>query len=150
MAGRVLRESGQQFAAVPLMQQGDQVRVMLLTSRGTKRWVLPKGWAEQDLTGPEVAAKEAFEEGGLVGKVQLDSLGTYSYLKEMPQAQAVPCQVEVFAMWVDQQLDEWPERAQRVRQWFSLSEAAEKVQESGLRLLLERLAEQYRLQQPSI
>jgi 8-oxo-dGTP pyrophosphatase MutT (NUDIX family) len=150
MAGRVLRESGQQFAAVPLMQQGDQVHVMLLTSRGTKRWVLPKGWAEQDLTGPEVAAKEAFEEGGLVGKVQLDSLGTYSYLKEMPQAQAVPCQVEVFAMWVDQQLDEWPERAQRVRQWFSLSEAAEKVQESGLRLLLERLAEQYRLQQPSI
>jgi len=149
MAGRVLRKSGQQFAAVPLAQPGDQVWIMLLTSRGTGRWVLPKGWAEQDLTGPEVAAKEAFEEAGLMGEVQPDSLGTYRYLKEMPQAQAVPCQVEVFAMWVDQQLDDWPERAQRVRQWFPLSEAATKVQEDDLRLLLEGLAKQRRLQRPS-
>jgi 8-oxo-dGTP pyrophosphatase MutT (NUDIX family) len=149
MAGRVLRESGQQFAAAPLTQQGDQIRVMLLTSRGTGRWVLPKGWAEQDLTGPEVAAKEAFEEAGLVGEVQPESLGTYSYLKERPQAPPQPCRVEVFTMWVDRQLDDWPERAQRVRRWFSLTEASEKVQEDDLRLLLQNLASQHRLQRPS-
>jgi 8-oxo-dGTP pyrophosphatase MutT (NUDIX family) len=122
---------------------------MLLTSRGTGRWVLPKGWAEQDLTGPEVAAKEAFEEAGLVGEVQPDSLGTYSYLKEMPQAQATACRVEVFAMWVDRQLDDWPERAQQARCWFSPTEAAEKVQEDDLRRLLEGLANQHRLQRPA-
>lgn len=143
MAGRVLRESGQQFAAVPLIRQGDEVRVLLLTSRGTGRWVLPKGWAERGLTGREVAAKEAFEEAGLVGEVGPEALGSYSYLKEMVKAPAVPCRVEVFALWVDQQLVDWPEREQRVRQWFSLPEAARKVHEDELRLLLERLAEQY-------
>jgi hypothetical protein len=85
-----------------------------------------------------------------VGEVQPDSLGTYSYLKEMPQAQAVRCRVEVFAMWVDEQLDDWPERAQRTRRWFPLSEAAEKVQEDDLRLLLERLAKQHGSRGPSI
>lgn len=143
MAGRVLRESGQQFAALPLIRQGKQIRVLLLTSRGTGRWVLPKGWAEQDLTGVEVAAKEAFEEAGLVGELQPQSIGTYGYLKEMPQTGAVSCRVEVFAMWVDQQLDDWPERTERVRQWFSLLEAAGKVQEDELRLLLEDLGKKH-------
>jgi 8-oxo-dGTP pyrophosphatase MutT (NUDIX family) len=143
MPGRVLREGGKQFAAVPLMQEGTQVRVMLLTSRGTGRWVLPKGWAEQGLTGPEVAAKEAFEEAGLIGVVQPESLGAYLYEKSMPQDRTVPCRVEVFVLWVSQQLDDWPERAQRVRQWFSLSEAAGKVNESDLCLLFKRLAKQY-------
>ena len=143
MPGRVLRGSGQQFAAVPLKRQGSEIRVLLLTSRGTGRWVLPKGWAERGLTGPEVAAKEAFEEAGLVGEVQPNSLGTYSYDKSMTQDQSVPCRVEVFTLWVDQQLDEWPERAQRIRQWFSLSEAGGKVHEADLRVILEKLAKQY-------
>jgi ADP-ribose pyrophosphatase YjhB (NUDIX family) len=104
MPGRVIRESGQQFAALPLMRQGKQVWVVSLTSRGTGRWVLPKGWAEQDLTEAEVAAKEALQEAGFVGELQPHAVGTYSYLKKMPQTQAVPGRVEVFAMWVDQQL----------------------------------------------
>ena len=150
MPGRVLRESGQQFAAVPLRRQGDEVRVLLLTSRGTGRWVLPKGWAEEGLTGPEVAAKEAFEEAGLVGEVQPDPVGAYSYAKALPRERVVPCRVEVFALWVSQQLGDWPEREQRVRQWFSLSEAAGKVHEDDLRLLLDRLAAQYGAERHSI
>lgn len=98
MARRALRGSGQQFAALPLMRQGKEDQVILRTSRGTKRWVLPKGWAEQDLTGAEVAAKEALGEAGLMGELQPHAIGTYSCLKEMPQIQAVPCQVEVFIM----------------------------------------------------
>jgi 8-oxo-dGTP pyrophosphatase MutT (NUDIX family) len=125
------------------MRQGDQVQVLLLTSRGTGRWVLPKGWAEEDLTGPEVAAKEAFEEAGLLGDVRPCSLGSYHYLKEMSEDPPVHCRVEVFAMWVHQSLEDWPERPQRTRQWFSLLEAAPRVQEDGLRILLQRLAEQH-------
>ncbi|MCR0985718.1 NUDIX hydrolase [Roseomonas populi] len=135
---------------MPLRRQEGEVRVLLLTSRGTGRWVLPKGWAEEGLTGAEVAAKEAFEEAGLVGEVQPDPLGVYSYVKAMPQEQVMPCRVEVFALWVGQQLGDWPEREQRVRRWFSLSEAAGKVHEDDLRLLLERLAAQYGAERPSV
>ncbi|MFC0389497.1 NUDIX hydrolase [Muricoccus vinaceus] len=140
MPGKVLRGGGLQFAAVPLRQDGYRLRVMLLTSRDTGRWVLPKGWAEQGLTGPEVAAKEAFEEAGLRGEVQAGPFGTYRYRKCMSRGRVIPCRVEVFAMWVDQVLEDWPERSQRAREWFSPREAARKVQEDGLRLLLEGLA----------
>ncbi len=122
------------------MRQEGQVCVMLVTSRGTGRWVLPKGWAEEKLSGPEVAAKEAFEEAGILGTVKPVVLGTYSYLKQMPKDRTVTCKVDVIAMSTDRLLEDWPEREQRIRQWFSLSEAAEKVQEGDLSLLLRRLA----------
>lgn len=58
------RRKGKQFAALPYTEQNGEMLVMLVTSRETCRWVLPKGWAEKDLSGPELAAKEAFEEAG--------------------------------------------------------------------------------------
>ena len=59
---------GRQFAALPFSPREGETMVMLVTSRETHRWILPKGWAEKRLTGPELAAKEAFEEAGLVGE----------------------------------------------------------------------------------
>lgn len=58
------RRKGKQFATLPYTEQNGEMLVMLVTSRETCRWVLPKGWAEKDLSGPELAAKEAFEEAG--------------------------------------------------------------------------------------
>ncbi len=114
--------------------------VMLVTSRETHRWVLPKGWAEKRLTGPELAAKEAFEEAGLVGEVAPEPVGSYVYLKRLPGGRALACDVDVFPMRVERLLDDWPERRQRERRWFTLAGAAMAVEEGGLVALLLRLA----------
>ena len=132
--------SGRQYAAMPLVQEQGATRVVLVTSRDTGRWVLPKGWAERRLSGAELAAKEAFEEAGLVGAVQAQSLGTYGYLKRLPRNAAMACRVEVFSMRVDTMLEDWPEREQRQRRSFTLAEAAETVAEAELQDLLRALA----------
>ena len=109
---------------------------MLITSRQTGRWVLPKGWAKRQLTGPELAALEAFEEAGLVGTIAEQAIGAYSYLKRLADGSAVHCEVDVFPMQVVELLDDWPEREQRQRRWFTLEEAAELVHEADLTMLL--------------
>jgi 8-oxo-dGTP pyrophosphatase MutT (NUDIX family) len=136
------RSRGQrrQCAALPLGPTAGDRMVLLVTSRETRRWVLPKGWAEKRLTGPELAAKEAFEEAGLLGEVAPQPVGSYSYLKRLPDGSAVPCDVDVFPMRVGQLLDDWPERDQRERRWFTLAQAALAVEESELVTLFLRLA----------
>jgi 8-oxo-dGTP pyrophosphatase MutT (NUDIX family) len=132
--------SGQQFAALPLAVREGETMVMLVTSRETRRWVLPKGWAEARLAPHELAAKEAFEEAGLVGEVEHQAVGSYIYEKRLPGGRSVPCEVGVFPLWVERQLEDWPERRQRETRWFTLGQAALAVDEGGLVTLLLRLA----------
>jgi 8-oxo-dGTP pyrophosphatase MutT (NUDIX family) len=113
---------------------------MLVTSRETGRWVLPKGWAEKALNGPQLAAKEAYEEAGILGEVGAAPVGSYEYVKRLPKGKTRDCAVDVFPMRVDHLLDEWPERKQRKRQWFTLAQAAMAVDEGDLVTLLLRLA----------
>ena len=113
---------------------------MLVTSRDTRRWVLPKGWAEPELASHEAAAKEAFEEAGLVGEVEPEPVGRYSYEKRLRGGRSVPCEVRVFPLWVERQLEDWPERGQREARWFTLGQAALAVDEGDLVTLLLRLA----------
>jgi 8-oxo-dGTP pyrophosphatase MutT (NUDIX family) len=131
---------GHQYAALPFTERDGETIVLLVTSRETHRWVLPKGWAEKGLTGSELVAKEAFEEAGLVGEVAEEPIGSYTYLKRLPNDRTVSCQVDVFAMRVNRLLDDWPERGQRQRQWFTLAQAAMEVEEGDLVTMLLRLA----------
>ena len=129
-----------QYAALPFAPAGDDIMVMLVTSRETRRWVLPKGWAERKLTGPEVAAKEALEEAGLIGMIADHPIGSYSYSKRLHNGTLRPCNVDVFPMRVDRLLDDWPERKERERRWFALAQAAMAVEEGELVTLLLGLA----------
>jgi 8-oxo-dGTP pyrophosphatase MutT (NUDIX family) len=113
--------------------------VMLVTSRERGRWVLPKGWTKKRLTGAQLAALEAYEEAGLIGKVTRRSIGSYNYLKRMGDGSIVACDVDVFPMKVSELLDDWPERSQRQRRWFTLNEAADAVEEPDLAILLRGL-----------
>ena len=133
------RRKGRQFAALPLVKGDGETRVMLITSRDTRRWVLPKGWAEKGLTGAQLAAKEAFEEAGIVGEVAAHPVGVYSYVKALPKGLTVECTVAVFPMRVDRLLDDWPERHQRRREWFTLPRAAMAVDDGELVTLLLRM-----------
>jgi 8-oxo-dGTP pyrophosphatase MutT (NUDIX family) len=123
-----------QFAALPFMiQEGDRRRVMLMTSRETGRWVIPKGWPMPGRKPHQVAAQEAFEEAGLIGKmVSKKPVGRYHYTKLLSPELPMLCEVLVFLFHVEIQLDDWPEKHQRETRWFEPREAAALVDEGGL------------------
>ena len=128
-----------QVAALPVRIDSDGVlRVMLVTSRGTRRYVIPKGWPWPGLKEHKAAAKEAREEAGIVGKMKKKSIGAYSYSKQLADGE-VPGRVRVFLMAVRELLDIWPEQDQRVRAWFTLAEAAQVVDEPELADIIRRL-----------
>ena len=132
--------AGQQYAALPLAVRGGEPKVMLVTSRETKRWVLPKGWAERGLAPHEVAAREALEEAGLVGAVERQAVGSYHYEKRLADGSSVACEVAVYPLWVERQVEKWAERGQRKTKWFTLAQAAMAVEEGDLITLLLSLA----------
>lgn len=131
-----------QYGALPYKIAGaDGVQVMLVTSRETKRWVIPKGWPMKDRK-PHVAAKlEAFEEAGVKGRIGKRPIGAYFYHKRLKSDATVSCKVEVFPLKVRKEHEEWPERAEREGRWFSPDEAADVVQEEELRAIIRRLPE---------
>ena len=130
---------GQQYAALPITEVEGRIRVLLVTSRETRRWVIPKGWAEESLAPSALAAKEAFEEAGAIGEVSLKPIGTFSYSKRLKDGSRLICQVGVFQMMVVHLLEDWPERRERERKWFMPADAAKLVAEAGLADLLRTL-----------
>jgi ADP-ribose pyrophosphatase YjhB (NUDIX family) len=129
-----------QYAALPYRRRaGGGIEVMLITSRETKRWVIPKGWPAPGLAPHHSAKKEAMEEGGIIGRIGEHSVGFYHYTKVVPGAD-VPCKVEVFLLEVEEQLVSWPEEGQRLIRWFELQEAGEAVQEPELSAIIRNLA----------
>src|ERR1700712_1790195 len=122
-----------QFAALPwrISERGTR-QVLLLTSRETHRWVIPKGWPMKKRKPAEVASQEAYEEAGLIGKiVGKRPVGNFHYSKQLPKGEVL-CQVQVFLFRVERQLDDWPEKSQRETKWFDAEEAADMVDEGGL------------------
>ena len=129
-----------QVAALPLMLGDDGApRVLLLTSRETRRWVIPKGWPMRGRKPYEAAAREALEEAGVTGHTRKKPIGSYRYFKRLA-GHFDWCQVDVYPLWVDKQLKSWRERGQREARWFTIEEAAELVLEPGLVALLRELA----------
>lgn len=117
----------------------NRVQVLLITSRDTGRWIIPKGWLMNGKTPSEAAAREAWEEAGVTGTVSPELLGVYAYDKIRDPNDALPCIVTVFALRAAKLFDKFPERGQRRRKWFDASKAARKVAEPELRGLLENL-----------
>ena len=128
---------GEQIAALPMRRDDKgRVRVLMVTSRDSGRWVMPKGW-EMDGKKPWRAAEiEALEEAGAKGFIARESIGTYRYPKVMADGRIVPCHVRVYPMIVEKLLRDWKERKQRKRKWFSPKAAAKRVAEQELSDLL--------------
>ncbi|VDC31662.1 NUDIX hydrolase [Pseudogemmobacter humi] len=129
--------SGRQFAA--LCWRADSTggrQILLITSRDTGRWILPKGWPMKGLSPSEAAAQEAWEEAGVTGEAEPEAFGRYSYDKLLRRADALPCEVQVFPLQVQGLAGNFPERRQRRRKWFSPEKAARKVAEPELRDLI--------------
>lgn len=121
-----------QIAALCWRKKRGGIEVLLITSRETGRWVIPKGWPMDGRQSHEAAAIEAWEEAGVQGLVQEKSLGVFGYHKLYPDKAAVLCEVEVFPLRVAKLLAKFPERSERRRKWFSTKKAAKSVHEEGL------------------
>lgn len=128
-----------QYAALPWRQNGGAREVLLISSRDTGRWVIPKGWPIKGLSPAETAAREAYEEAGLGGQISKKPIGEFHYDKRMKDGTIRPCRVEVFALEKMIQHPEWPEQGQRTLQWFSVPEAAEAVREPELKQIIRKL-----------
>ncbi len=120
-----------QSGVIPVVRGAEGPRIALVTSRGSGRWVIPKGIVEPELTAAQSAAEEAWEEAGLRGTVLEPVLGTYEY----PKWGGV-CTVEVFAMNVEECVPDWPEAAERRREFVPPEEAADRLREPDLAALI--------------
>ena len=128
-----------QFGAAPFRYGEDgQVEVLLVTTRETRRWMVPKGWPIKKLGPLGTAMQEAYEEAGVRGDGR-PSIGTFDYLKVMRKGPNQICEVELFGLLVVEELDDWPEKAERDRRWFSAEDAAAAVEEAPLKAILAEL-----------
>ena len=121
----------EQSGVIPYRIMDGKMEVMLITSSGSKRWVIPKGLIEPDMTPEDSAAKEAWEEAGVLGKVFPALIGTYEYYKS-----GCTWQVDVFLLQVETVVENWPEAYKRKRQWVSIPKAIKRVDEPELKLIL--------------
>jgi uncharacterized protein len=130
-----------QCAALPFQDVASRRRVLLITSLGTRRWILPKGNIEPGLTVRESAEFEAFEEAGVMGTLHHASLGSYTYEKTDGDEETLH-HVKVFPFEVTQVLDEYPHHTKREREWMDPADAVEAVDEPDLKELITRFAVQ--------
>jgi 8-oxo-dGTP pyrophosphatase MutT (NUDIX family) len=130
-----------QIAALCWRMHKGHVEVLLITSRETGRWVIPKGWPMDGLSAAAAAAREAWEEAGVEGEISDIALGKYIYDKIMP-SKVLCCSVDVFPLRVKELKSKFPEAKMRRRAWHRASEAAHMVAEPELHDLLTLVAEQ--------
>ena len=125
-----------QFAAVCYRVKNDKVQILLVTSRGSGRWIVPKGWPMDGKTPGETAAQEAWEEAGVMGRAEERPLGLYSYSKVLDGAYDLPCAVMAYPVRVKSLVRDYPEAGQRKRKWMSRKKAARLVEEPELARIL--------------
>ena len=130
------RNARSQFGALCYRITDGKIQVLLITSRRTQRWVLPKGWPENGMTPGESAANEAMEEAGVTGKLNERPLGVYYYEKTVKNGKNYPCIVTIYELKVQKTWADYQEKSERRRKWFSQKGAAKRVLEPDLALLI--------------
>jgi 8-oxo-dGTP pyrophosphatase MutT (NUDIX family) len=131
-----------QYGALPYrFNQDAALEVLLVTTRGTRRWIIPKGWPIKGLRPAKSAAREAFEEAGVTGRISAKPVGLFTYDKLVDEAGAqTTCEVKVYPLLVKRQSEVWPESQQRTTQWVEPSRAIAMIKEPDLKKILASFA----------
>lgn len=128
------RPKALQMAALCHRGEGKKREYLLVTSRDTGRWIIPKGWPIRGLNSSETAMREAWEEAGVKdGEVADAPIGSYSYNKKRANGFEVPVKALVYSVAVNNLAEEFPESHERRRKWVSADKAASLVNETGLK-----------------
>ncbi|MBB5574559.1 NUDIX hydrolase [Rhizobium sp. BR 318] len=128
----------EQYAAICYRRNRElgAAEVLVVTSRESGRWVMPKGWPIKGKKPYEVAEIEAFEEAGVRGKIKKKPFGYFTYLKQLADDNRVPCIVQLHLLEVERSCENFREKGQRLTEWVSFIEAAGRVREPELKGLL--------------
>ncbi len=126
-----------QSAVIPYRKRNGKIEILLITSRNKKRWIIPKGIIEPDLSSQKSAAKEAMEEAGVTGKVEKQIIATYKYKKWDGV-----CEVQVYAMPVKEISNDWEESFRR-RKWIDLNNFKKYVKDKNLIKVLTKFKDKY-------
>ncbi len=121
--------------AIPVRRTSEGVEVLLITSRSTRRWVIPKGMIESDQSPRQTASAEALEEAGVSGSLPSEPMGRYEH-----QKRSGGVVVEVFLLEVETVHEKWDESDERTRLWFSVEEAATLVEDEDLSKMIRQVA----------
>lgn len=131
-----------QVAAAAFRGTGDGTEILLITSRDTGRWIVPKGWIEPGEDGATAAIREAWEEAGVIAELAADApVSRYRYVKQGGRRGDAVCDVEVYLIRALSEQDRWPEKAMRTRQWFPLAAAIDLINEAGLKAVIRDAAQ---------
>ncbi len=131
------RPAALQVAALCYRERDGNTEVLLISSRDTGRWIIPKGWPMDGLDAAEAAAQEAWEEAGVRPKSKsVQSIGSFEYVKRLNSGTPLPCTTLVFPFEVQELANDFPEKGERSRQWLAPAKAAEIVSDAGLAKIL--------------
>ncbi|MBN3869756.1 NUDIX hydrolase [Nostoc sp. JL33] len=124
---KVLKQSG----VIPYRVNNGKIEILLITTRNFQDWVIPKGDIPNGMSPPDSAAKEAWEEAGVIGQVDANELGTYKYRKR-----GKSYRVKMYLLPVDMLSEDYPEASKRKRQWVEVSKAIRRVKFNSLKRIL--------------
>jgi 8-oxo-dGTP pyrophosphatase MutT (NUDIX family) len=122
----------------------NDLEVLLITTRESHRWAIPKGWPMDGKSPHQAAKQEALEEAGVSGKVSKRVFGHFTYMKCLSDGERVPCMVEVHLLRTEYAVAAYKERGQREILWCTCFEAAIKVGEPELKGLFRLLYDRHR------
>ena len=125
-----------QFAALCFKVKKKELEFLLVTSRGSGRWTLPKGWPIDGLTPAQTASREAFEEAGVEGKPLEICIGFYHYNKSIGSKGMLPCIAAVYPVRVTGLFKKFPEHSERQRIWLKREKAADTVDDLALKKMI--------------
>jgi 8-oxo-dGTP pyrophosphatase MutT (NUDIX family) len=131
-----------QYGALPYRFTPEAtLEILVVTTRRTRRWIIPKGWPIKGLRPPKAAAREAFEEAGVTGRIGVKPVGAFTYEKVLDEAGVqATCEVKVYPLLVKRQLEVFPESEQRVLQWVDPAKAITLIKDPGLKKLVKVFA----------
>ena len=131
-SGEVLSQIG----ALCVKGKKTRTRVLMITTRDSGRWIIPKGWPIEGLQSHQVAEREAWEEAGVTGSADEKPMGYFTYLKGMGDGRRIPSVVALHRLVVESAEKRFPEKGQRLLEWLSPAAAAERVENQELKSLI--------------
>ncbi|MEA5570850.1 NUDIX hydrolase [Calothrix sp. UHCC 0171] len=126
---KVLKQSG----VVPYRVNNGSLEVLLITTRDRQSWVIPKGGIVNKMTPHDSAAKEAWEEAGVIGQVNSSEIGSYKYRKN-----GKTYHVKMYTLPVERESYQFPEAGKRFKQWVKAHEVGKHVKKSSLKRILKQ------------
>jgi 8-oxo-dGTP pyrophosphatase MutT (NUDIX family) len=134
--GRKVSKVFKQSGVIPYRVRNGRVEILLITTRDRQRWVIPKGGIVSGMTPPASAAKEAWEEAGVIGQVDGTQLGTYKYRKR-----GKIYRVKMYLLPVEIVSSYYPEASIRYRRWLDAKQAMKLIKQTSLKRILKGIIE---------